>query len=131
MADNEYTNWVIFPSTQLRVEIDTCEGDVSRFVVQLEYDKEWDYDTTSTSDWAVVARFDHDPDTEFGHDITHEGLHLDIYRDGEKARVERGFPKVPLNQAPGWCEGYLSAHASRYVRRFKRWHNVSGPEDNG
>ena len=128
MADIEYTNWVFFPATQLRVEIDTAEGDVSRFVVQLEYDLEWDYDTTSTSSWAVVARFDHDPETEFGHDIVSEGLHLDIYREGEKESVLRGFPKVPLNEAPAWCEGYLHENAQRFIGRFERWHGISGPE---
>lgn len=127
MAEIEYVSWVIFPTTQLRVVIDTKEGDVQGFVVQLEYDMDWDYDTSSPSDWEVVARFDHDPTAEFGHDIEREGLHLDVYRDGEKATVEYGFQPVPINQAPGWCESYLLENAQRYVDRFERWHDVRGP----
>lgn len=129
MADIEYTSWVIFPTTRLRVEIDTVEGNVSRFVVQLEYDREWEYDTTSPSDWSVVVRFDHDPESEFGHDVHREGLHLDVYRCGEKVRVVRGFPNVPVNRAPAWCEGYLSEHAQRYVDRYERWHGIAGHTD--
>lgn len=127
MAAVDYTTWLDFPTTQLRVEIDTEGGNVQRFIVQLEYDVEWDYDTSTPSDWRTVARFDHDPDTEFGHDATDEGLHLDIYRDGQKAWVERGFPPVPLNDAPAWCEAYLYEKSHRYVRRFERWHDVNPP----
>lgn len=127
MADVEYTDWVHFPTTQLRVEIDAEEGSIRRFVVQLEYDMSWSYDTTEPSEWEPVARFDHDPDSKFGHDVVEEGLHLDVYRDGEKHVVQRGFPRVPLSDAPAWCEGYLREKASKYVDRFEAWHGLVGP----
>ncbi|MDL0124189.1 MULTISPECIES: hypothetical protein [Halobacterium] len=46
-------------------------GDVTRFLVQLEYRLD---DT-----WTEVVRYDHDPKSEFGHNVTEEGLHIDIY----------------------------------------------------
>ena len=37
-----------------------------------------------------MVRYDHDPASEFGHDATEEGLHIDVYRDGEQNNLE-GF----------------------------------------
>jgi len=53
-------------------------GEITRFVVQLEYRLD--------GDWAEVVRFDHDPEGTYGHDVTAEGVHIDVYRDGEKLR---------------------------------------------
>lgn len=127
MAGLEYTDWIRFPTTQLRVEIDVAEGSIRRFVVQLEYDANWSYDTTEPSRWEPIARFDHEPNSTFGHDIVEEGLHLDVYRDGEKHLVQRGFPQIPLSDAPAWCEGYLRENASSFVDRFEAWHGLDGP----
>jgi len=64
-----------------RVGIDLERGRVTRFVVQLEY-----LIDPQTDEWAVVVRYDHDAEgsAEATHDVTEEGLHIDIYRDGEK-----------------------------------------------
>jgi len=67
-------------------------------------------------DWLEVVRFDHNPDTEMGHDITEDGLHMDIYRDGQKYH---------LNRAPRYCTTYIREHANRLIRRFEQWHNVN------
>ncbi|QZA87874.1 hypothetical protein K0C01_08695 [Salinarchaeum sp. IM2453] len=50
------------------------------------------------SDWREVVRYDHDQDAPGGHDITEEGLHIDIYRDGEKYRVEQVIGPIPVNE---------------------------------
>lgn len=50
------------------------QGEVTRFVVQLEYLYE--------KEWMPVVRYDHDPMSDQGHDVTDEGLHIDVYRDG-------------------------------------------------
>lgn len=52
MADTEYIKQVRYPDGQLRVEIDTEVGDVTRFLVQLE--------RLVDGEPNVVARFDHD-----------------------------------------------------------------------
>lgn len=117
MANTEYIKQVRYSDGQLRVEIDTEAGDVTRFLVQLE--------RLVDGEPNVVARFDHDQDGEQAHDITEEGLHLDVYRDGEKHRVERGFPPVRLSAAVGYYKTYLEKHADRYLRRFDQWHNLT------
>ena len=63
---------------------------MTKFVVQLEYWLE--------GDWREVVRYDHDRDAPSGHDITNEGLHRDIYRDGKKIRPEEVSPPIPANE---------------------------------
>ena len=65
---------------QLRTAFSTNRGIVTKFVIQLEYWLE--------GDWREVVRYDHDQNAPGGHHITEEGLHRDVYRDGEKLRSE-------------------------------------------
>lgn len=71
-----------------------------------------------------VAGSDHNPDAEGGHDITNEGVHLDIYRDGERVDQETIFgmtdPATALNRA----EEHLLSHEKRLVTRFEQWHGL-------
>lgn len=69
-------------------EFDKSEGHVTRFVVQFE--------RSIGDEWSEVVRFDHEPENPMGHDITEEGLHMDVYRDGDKVRVKDDFPPVYL-----------------------------------
>lgn len=83
MGDADHVEWVEYPNARVRSELDVRRGIPTRFVVQLEYRVD--------SEWSVVARFDHDSTGEQSHDVTEDGLHMDVYRNGEKYRVERGF----------------------------------------
>lgn len=74
---------------QLRTAFMIDKGAVVRFMTQLEY---W-----LDGDWQAIVRYDHDRDAPGGHDITKEGLHLDIYRDGTKVRTERVTGPIPAN----------------------------------
>ena len=114
--DREFTT-IIYRRAQIRTGLSTDRGDVTRFLVQLEY---W-----HDGEWLTVVRFDHNPNTEFGHDITEDGLHMDIYRDDQKYRVKDDFPPVELNRAPRYCTAYIHEHADRLIRRFEQWHNVN------
>lgn len=118
--DTDYTDFVTYPDTQIRTEIGIQEGAVRWFRVQLEYNAA--SDPYLNYDWRQVAGFDHHPRTNWGHDITTERLHLDIYRDGRKEDVKRGFPEIALNEAPRFCEQFLRTHADRYIQQFQRWH---------
>jgi hypothetical protein len=69
-----------------------------------------------------VARFDHDVDGQ--HDIEVEGLHLDIYRDGEKWAKSWDFPDIELRYAPDFCQQYLLQNADYFLDQFERWHDV-------
>lgn len=94
-------------------------GDVTRFVVQLEY-RHGDV-------WVEVVRFDHDPGGDQGHDVTVEGVHMDVYRDGEKIRSPEIFPPMPANDALTSAEEHLTQHGKRYIKRFEEWHGIKSP----
>lgn len=81
-----YFDWVEYPHARVRVEIEKQEGIPTRFVIQLE--------RRIDDDWHQVVRFDHNPANPMGHDLTEEGLHMDIYYDGEKVRVKDDFPRL-------------------------------------
>lgn len=91
-------------------------GEVTRFVVQLEY--------RLNGEWVEVVRSDHDPESNHGHDVTAEGVHVDVYRNGEKIRVENLAPPMPAAEALTLAETHFREHAERYVERFKSWHGI-------
>ena len=91
-------------------------GEVMRFVVQLEYRHE--------GEWWPVVRYDHDPASTHGHDVTTEGLHIDVYRDGEKYRQEYVAPPIPAGVALDFAEDHLAENAQRFTRRFEAWHKI-------
>jgi len=91
-------------------------GAVTRFVVQLEYRLQ--------GEWVEVVRFDHDPEAEQGHDVTTEGVHIDVYRNGEKVRSPEIFPPMPANDALTSAEEHLTQHGERYIKRFEEWHGI-------
>jgi hypothetical protein len=84
---------------------------VTRFVVQLEY--------RFDDGWREVVRFDHDPGGEQGHDVTVHGVHMDVYRDGEKIRSPEIFPPMPPDVALSSAEEHLTQHGKRYTKRFE------------
>ena len=101
--------------------IDLDRGTVTRFVVQLEYLVD-----ASTSEWRTVVRYDHDTDGSdvATHDVTEDGLHVDVYRDGERVMRHWVSPPLPANQALEDAEEHLTTHMKHYIRRFERWHGI-------
>lgn len=112
--------WIEWP--QVRVRREWCV--VRAFVLQLEYDHAANPDGRGDSEWASVARFDHDVDGP--HDVREEGLHLDVYRSGEKYRRTDDFPPVPASEAIAFCERYLLENAAYLLARFEHWHDIQG-----
>lgn len=119
--------WIDWPIARIRRDLDVDDGTVSRFVVQLEYDIAAVDIDPDQSDWRVVARFDHDATSGGGHDVASEGLHLDVYRDGERYARLHGFPDLPLGRAMRYCERYLRNHSDRLLARFEAWHAIDHP----
>lgn len=119
--------WLDWPYARIRRELAVDRGTVVRFVVQLEYD--WATVTPDAQDpnWRVVARFDHDSVSEGGHDVSDEGLHLDIYRKGTRHERLRGFPALPTGRAMRYAEEYLIQHSDSLLARFEHWHDSSDP----
>lgn len=106
---------------QMRTAFSTDRGDVIRFVSQLEY---WLLDGRR-----VVVRYDHDTIRSGGHDVSREGLHREVYRDGRKVRTERITGPIPAEAAFDFAEDHLRQNAESYVRRFEDWHDVTPRED--
>jgi len=120
-------SWVRWPYARIRRELSVDEGMVTRFVFQLEYDIRATPTGENTPEWRPVARFDHDVDGQQSHDVRDEGLHLDLYRDGEKYEVLTNFPPVSLPRTPRYAQEYLERHADRLLQQFEEWHDLHGP----
>jgi hypothetical protein len=120
--DKSYIAFIEYPYARRRTEIGVTRGNVEWFIVRLEYNVNTRFD--QPDDWRQVAGFDHHPGVDWGHDITVERLHLDVYRDERKAHVKRGFPEVEVNRAPGYCERFLDKHADYYLDQFEDWHDL-------
>jgi len=106
---------------QPRTAFSTEHGEVTRFVIQLEY---W-----LDGDWREVVRYDHDRDAPGGHDVTDEGLHRDVYRDGKKYDTEGISPPIPANKAFDHAEEDLREDVQLFIKRFERWHGVKDRSD--
>jgi len=110
-----------FRRSRRRVGIDVERGRVTRFVVQLEYLVE-----PRTGSWEPVVRLDHDAggSEDVTHDVTEDGLHVDVYRDGEKFETRELMGPLSANEALNAAEEHLAAHLHVYIRRFERWHGI-------
>lgn len=117
-------NWIDWPHARIRRRLTVQHGVVERFTLQFEYNAKPAYIRQEQWDWRPVARFDHNSSPYDGHDIRDEGLHMDIYKDGERHRVLTGFPSVPLAEAPRFCERFLEKHALRYLARYEQENDI-------
>lgn len=106
---------------RLRTAFTTSRGDVTAFLVQLEY--------LIPPGWEVVGRYDHDSATELGHDVTEDGLHRDVYRAGQKYFVEQVTGPIPATDGFDFAEEDLRNNAERYVKRFEKWRGIRDRTD--
>ncbi len=118
--DREFTERVGRRSRR-RLGLDIKRGIVTRFVVQLEYGR-----NIVEDEWDEVVRYDHDSEgsSEAAHDVTEDGLHIDIYRDGEKIESHELTPPLPSNVALNRAEEHLRENLKGYIRRFEEWHQI-------
>ena len=119
--DKEFTTRV-HRRARRRLGIDVDRGQVKRFVVQLEY-----LIDPHPEAWEPVVRYDHDAEgsAEATHNVTEDGLHIDIYRDGEKINSHELTPPLPANDALSAAEEHLTEHLQGYVQRFEEWHGIN------
>lgn len=118
--DREYRRALSGP-VQVRVGLDRERGTVTRFVVQLEYHR--------AGEWEPVVRYDHDGrgKSERSHDVTEEGLHIDIYRDGEKHATEYIVPTHSGAEGLNRVEDHLAENLQRFINRYEQWHGLTDP----
>ncbi|NUC74960.1 hypothetical protein HTZ84_22100 [Haloterrigena sp. SYSU A558-1] len=125
MSDELWTVWEDWeagypePPSRIQMRIKTSDGLLTEFCVQLEYNMTSTVPERSPF-WMQVARFDHNVALYRGHDVRHEGLHMDIYGNGEKVDVLHDFPEVPLEEAPKWCRGFLEAKREQLLQNFEQ-----------
>lgn len=125
VQETDYVNDFDLPYVRLRFHLETYIGVVQKFTIQLEYNLA--LVDSGKDDWGPIARFDHNPNSKQGHDVTQEGLHLDLMNpDGTKYKVRRGFPSKPLNDYPDHCEQYLLDKSQRLTLDFERRNNLAG-----
>lgn len=88
-----------------RLGVDIDRGTVTRFVLQLEY-----LTDPPANEWSTGVRYDHDSEggTEAAHNVTKDGLHIDIYRDGEKVDSHKLTPPLPPNHTLNIVEDHLN-----------------------
>lgn len=112
-----YRRAVSHPDGELRYRVTTERGRVTEFVVQLYC---W-----RGSSWQVVAQSDHNPTMPEGHDVTAEGVHVDVFRDGQKFGAETTLHPGPLEPEPAldYAINYLEMHNKRLIERYKAWLN--------
>jgi len=53
------------------------------------------------------------------------GLHRDVYRDGDKHRLEQITGPIPANEGFTAAEADLHENAEQYIRRFESWHGIN------
>jgi hypothetical protein len=117
--DREYCRPLAGP-LQVRVGFDREKDTVTRFVVQLEYHH--------GGAWRPVVRYDHDgTGSDHSHDVTEEGLHIDIYRDGEKHATEYIAPPHSGAEALNRVEDHLAENLQRFTNRYEQWHGLTDP----
>jgi hypothetical protein len=92
---------------------------IGRFMIQLEYLPEGD-DPVDESNWLEVVRSDHGPGAG-EHDVTDEGVHLDVYRSGTKIGTDQlAGPMSPTNGFDR-AEEHIRETAEAYVNRYRQW----------
>ena len=79
--------------------------------------------------WTEIARSDHNPSAEYGHDTAEEGVHVDLYRDGRKIEARQIGPPMSANAALNRAEEHLVEDYVRHIRRFERWHSLNRNND--
>lgn len=115
--DREYFRTLSGP-LRVRIGFDSRKNDVERFVVQVEYHH--------NGQWYTVVRYDHDGtgESQHAHDVTEDGLHIDIYREGSKHASEYIAPAESGAEAMNRVEDHLSKNLQRFIERYERWHGI-------
>jgi hypothetical protein len=102
---------------RLRFGCDIERGTVTRFLVQLEYHM--------ADGWTPIVRSDHNPPAVDGHDVEREGVHMDLYCDGEQVETRQIAPPMHPNAGLNCAEDHLVRQDEQHITRFEQWHNLN------
>lgn len=105
------------PGCHLTAGFDRGRERIPRFLVLLHYRSE-----TDTDGWNEIARMDHNEDTQLGHDVYKEGLHVDMSRR-TGSTIHAALSHGPLQPSRGRviraCVNYFIANAQYYIDVFE------------
>jgi hypothetical protein len=107
---------VAHPDGELRYWLETTRSEVEEFVVQLYC---W-----HDGAWRLVCQFDHTPSLSDGHDVTTEGVHLDLFdADGNKVDTETANHPAPVNPRFAWeyANRYIEVRNVQLIQRWPQW----------
>lgn len=119
MNDSTYTYNIHSPWVQRRTCLKIKDHELQAFYVQLEYNRS--PNPIMEEDWQDIAWFDHQPSHRFGHDITKEGLHMDLQHPTGNNRKVKDFPSIPLADAPTFCEKYFDENYVEICDQYLKW----------
>jgi hypothetical protein len=99
------------------VGFDRVPTRIPRFLVQLHY-----ADASTLPTWRVIARFDHNATSATGHNVYHEGLHVDVTRrSGSEVTLHPSHSPLPSNAGAviRGCVTYFEREADTFVDIFE------------
>lgn len=102
------------------VGFDTSRGDITRFLVDLQYTASF-----LRRQYTQIARIDHNPSNPSGHDIRSEGLHVDaVSKHGRSKKYWPVTSPVPPNLADvvDASAAYLDESADFFVDFYEGNH---------
>lgn len=100
--------------TRLRLFLGRVPGEgLTRFRVQLEHHV--------IDEWQQIVGSDHNPGSDAGHDVTEEGVHLDVYRGGDRIDRKRLFGSTTPENALTIADDHIKENFERYVRDYRQW----------
>ena len=109
----------------LTVGFDRSERHIPRFLVQLHYRV-----ATDPVEWTAIARMDHNETSALGHDVYHEGLHVDVARRSQPT-VHLKLTHAPLTVSRGavirGCSNYLKREAQYFIDVFEERRSPGRP----
>jgi len=109
----------------LTVGFDQHQQHIPRFLVQLHYRVAID-----PIEWTAIAQMDHNETSALGHDVYHEGLHVDISRHSQPT-VHLQLEHAPLSVTRGavirGCANYLKREAEYFVDVFEERRSPGRP----
>ena len=97
----------------LTVGFDQHQTHIPRFLVQLHY-----HVSAAPLTWEAIARMDHNETAATGHDVYHEGLHVDIARrQGDSVHLRLAHGTLPRNRGAviRGCVEYFRREAGYFV----------------
>jgi len=109
----------------LTVGFDRDQQHIPRFLVQLHYRI-----ASDPIEWMDIARMDHNETSALGHDVYHEGLHVDVTRRSQPTvHIQLAHAPLPVSRGEviRGCANYLKREAEYFIDVFEERRSPGRP----